>query len=233
MLAVFWKGENGWQRLSAFRIAIRYCFRNAKPSSVFAPERRDSQQHQGSRGASGRKRLFGETERTRQRHVHTCSQRFKSESSRTQVLGDSPKEVREHTRRSLEPGYYLSSSGRNATRILHFLGDCCMVPGIDCVWYHFVGRLMPSISEFYGVCKLCSKKGSVRIHESSGTGPLLRRRRERSEPDRNFVLAVRQEAKAKSPVQPDGCYLSVGCPSVLNPWFPLGFEGRACTVLQG
>ena len=44
-----------------------------------------------------------------------------------------------------------------------------MVPGIDCVRYQFMGRLMPSISEFDGVCKLCSKKGSVRIHVSSGT----------------------------------------------------------------
>ena len=36
--------------------------------------------------------------------------RFKSESSRTQVLGDNPKEVRDHARHSLEPGYYLSAS---------------------------------------------------------------------------------------------------------------------------
>ena len=44
-----------------------------------------------------------------------------------------------------------------------------MIPGIDCFRYQCLGQLMPSISEFDGVCKLCSKKGSVRIHESSGT----------------------------------------------------------------
>ena len=95
--------------------------------------------------------------------------RFKSESSRTQVLCDNPREVRDHARRSLEPGYYLSASGRNAARIPHFLGDCYMIPGVDCFRYQFVGQLMPSLTEFDGVCKLCSKKGSVRMHESNGT----------------------------------------------------------------
>ena len=61
--------------------------------------------------------------------VPRADKRLKSESSRTLVLGDNPKVVRDHARRSLEPGYYLSASGRNAARILHFLGDCYMVPG--------------------------------------------------------------------------------------------------------
>ena len=95
--------------------------------------------------------------------------RFKSESSRTQVLGDNPQEVRDHARRSWEPGYYLSASGRNATWILHFLGDCYMVLAIDYFRCQFMGHFMPLITEFDGVCKLCSKKGSVHIHESSGT----------------------------------------------------------------
>ena len=34
--------------------------------------------------------------------------RFKSESSRTQVLGDNPKEVRDHARRCLELGLFVS-----------------------------------------------------------------------------------------------------------------------------
>ena len=55
------------------------------------------------------------------------------------------------------PGFYISWE------------DCHMFPGIDYVRYQFMGRLMPLISEFDGVCKLCSKKGSVRIRESSGT----------------------------------------------------------------
>ena len=38
-----------------------------------------------------------------------ADKRLKSESSRTQVLGDNPKEVRDHARRLLEPGYYVSA----------------------------------------------------------------------------------------------------------------------------
>ena len=98
-----------------------------------------------------------------------ADKRLKSESCRTQVLGDNPKEVRDCARRLLEPGYYVSASGRSATRLLHFLGDCYMIPGIDYFRYQYLGQLVPSISEFDGVCKLCSKKGSVRVHESSGT----------------------------------------------------------------
>ena len=36
--------------------------------------------------------------------------------------------------------------------------------------------------------------------------PLLRRRWVRSEPERTLVLAARPEAKAKSPVSPDGMF---------------------------
>ena len=77
-----------------------------------------------------------------------ADRRFKSESSRTQVLGDNPKEVRDHARSSLAPGYYVSASGRNGTKFLHVLGDCYMIPGIDYFRYQCVGPLMPSISEF-------------------------------------------------------------------------------------
>ena len=91
------------------------------------------------------------------------------EESNSSIGSDNPKEVRDHARRSLESGYYVSAFRRNATRILHFLGDCHMVPGIDYVRFQFMGHFMPSVSQFDGVCKLCSKKRSVHIHESSGT----------------------------------------------------------------
>ena len=73
-----------------------------------------------------------------------------SRARAVELSGDNPKEVREHARRSLEPGYYLSASGRNATRILRFLEDCYMVEEVDYVRYQFVGLLMPSISGFDG-----------------------------------------------------------------------------------
>ena len=69
----------------------------------------------------------------------------------------------------LEQGYHVSASGRNGVRTLHFLGDCYMVPGVDYFRFEFVGKLMPSTAQFDGVCKLCSKKGAVRVHEFSGT----------------------------------------------------------------
>ena len=95
------------KRLSAFRITIRYCFRDAKPCIVFALERKDfsvyeglhvvldaalgssfhAEQHQGSRSAQRRKRLFERMERTRQRHVCTCSVRGDVQSSTARSLG--------------------------------------------------------------------------------------------------------------------------------------------------
>ena len=72
--------------------------------------------------------------------------RMKGASSRN------PKEVRVA---------YVPGSGRNAIRLL-------MVPGLDCFRFQFMGKLMPSSSQFDRVCKLCAKKGTVRVHESSG-----------------------------------------------------------------
>ena len=158
--------------------------------------------------------------------VPRTDKRFKSESSRTQVLGDNPKEVREHARRSSEPGYYLSASGRNADRILHFLGDSYMV----------LGSIMSGTSSLDVLCHqsqnlmeyVSSAPRKVQCESTSPVvpRPLLRRRRERPEPERTLVLAVRQEAKAKSPVSPDGCLVpkrSLGvwraclhCPSGLS-----------------
>ena len=95
--------------------------------------------------------------------VPRADKRLKSESSRTQVLPDNPKKIRDHARRSLEPGYYLSASGRNATRILHFLGDCSMVLGIDHVRYQHMGHFMPSMTELDGVCKTLLQE-RIRTH---------------------------------------------------------------------
>ena len=57
---------------------------------------------------------------------------------------------------------------------------------------------MLSISEFDGVCKLCSKKLSVRVHESRAERRLrLQRRRERSERNWNLALAERDMRHGK------------------------------------
>ena len=114
-------------------------------------------------------------------------------------------------------------------RIVHFLGDCYMIPGIDYFRYQYLEQLMPSISDFVGVCKLCSKKGSVRVHESSGTETLSSTSHERNW---NLALAERQEAwKDRLSV------VQVNQLSVLTCSIPCGFlswcEGRACTALLG
>ena len=53
-----------------------------------------------------------------------------------------------------------STSGRNSTRVLHRLGGCYMVPGIDFPRYVFSGAQMPKQGDFDSICKLCSRKGA-------------------------------------------------------------------------
>ena len=79
--------------------------------------------------------------------------RMKRASSRTLVFGNNPN-VREAARLALEGGYHVSASGRNGVRILHFVGDCCMVPGLGYFRFQFMGKLLPSTSHFDGACKL-------------------------------------------------------------------------------
>ena len=77
---------------------------------------------------------------------------------------------------------------------------------------------MPAITEFDGVVSSASRKDQCTSTSPAVPRPLLRRRRERSEPERSLVLAVRQEAKAKSPVSPDEvpCKLFAQARSILG-----------------
>ena len=65
--------------------------------------------------------------------------RLKSESAKSESLGLNPKEARERARAQLQNGYYISTSGRNSTRVLHRLGACYVVPGIDFPQYAISG----------------------------------------------------------------------------------------------
>ena len=56
--------------------------------------------------------------------------RRKMENTRVQQLGDDPRKVCSEARTSLQPGYYVSISGRKDTLILHRFGG--MFP---CTWY--------------------------------------------------------------------------------------------------
>ena len=75
--------------------------------------------------------------------------RLKSESVRTSAAA----------RAGLEDGLFVSASGRNGVINLHFLGDCFIVPGLDCFRFQFMGKLMPPTTQFDGVCKTVCKEG--------------------------------------------------------------------------
>ena len=67
---------------------------------------------------------------------------------RSEVLGDDHKKARIAIRAELEPGYYISyyisSSGKKRIKVLHRLGQCYMLPGVDYVTCEFVGKYFPA-----------------------------------------------------------------------------------------
>ena len=93
--------------------------------------------------------------------------RKKTDSARTQALGNNPRECREALRAVCEPGYYICLSGKRSIRTLHCLGKCFMVPGVDYQRFSFSGRLAPAASDYDTVCKLCAKSDSKKSKDSS------------------------------------------------------------------
>ena len=86
--------------------------------------------------------------------------RLKSENTKSESLGSTPKAARELARAQLQKDYYHSTSGWNGTRVLHKSGACFMVPGNDYPRYVHLGALMPRQSDFDSICKLCARKGT-------------------------------------------------------------------------
>ena len=78
------------------------------------------------------------------------------ENTRVQQLGDDPRKV--------------LSEARKDILILHRLGACFRVPGIDYLRFRFSGTEMPSGSEFHQVCSLCAKAGAVDRAERGSSG---------------------------------------------------------------
>ena len=58
---------------------------------------------------------------------------------RSDVVGGDHKQVRIAIRAELEPGYFISSSGKKGIKVLHRLGQCHMMPGVDCMTYEYAG----------------------------------------------------------------------------------------------
>ena len=100
--------------------------------------------------------------------------KFKQQSwnrERTQWLGTDPKEARSKFRAELQPGFYISTSGKKNFRTLHQLGLCYMLPGVDYMKYAYAGSALPSTLDFDGVCKWCAKSPGFNDaeHNSSAT----------------------------------------------------------------
>ena len=87
-----------------------------------------------------------------------------------EALGTDTKAARERIRSSLEPGFYAAVSPKRKFRILHHLGSCYMLPGLDFQAYVYLGTSMPSRCHFEQICKRCAKAGTTaRDDASSGT----------------------------------------------------------------
>ena len=76
-------------------------------------------------------------------------------------MGSDPKKVRSESRSNLQPEYYVSISGKKNTLMLHMLGACFRVPGIDYPRFIYLGGEMPPASSFQQVCRLCAKAGPL------------------------------------------------------------------------
>ena len=81
--------------------------------------------------------------------------------SRSELLGSDHKTTRATIRDQLEPGYYISYSGKKAIKVLHRLGHCFMLPGVDYMSYDYMGTVIPDSSSYDTVCKWCSKKADI------------------------------------------------------------------------
>ena len=55
----------------------------------------------------------------------------------------------------------MSHSGKKATRVLHFLGRCYMLPGVDYLSFTFGGTTFPDSSAYDNVCKWCAKSAEL------------------------------------------------------------------------
>ena len=70
---------------------------------------------------------------------------------------------------ALQAEYNVPASRRNGVKLIHFLGDCYLVLGLDCFRFLFMDVSKRASSHFDGVCQLCCKRGTVRAQESDGT----------------------------------------------------------------
>ena len=89
---------------------------------------------------------------------------------RSELLGSDHKQARAEIRSNLREGYYISHSGKKAIRVLHYLGRCYMLPGVDYLSFTFGGTTSPDSSAYDTVCKWRAKSAELKdVPGSSGT----------------------------------------------------------------
>ena len=98
---------------------------------------------------------------TKKENLHTLYS-----TVRSGILGVDPKSVRNEMRLKLEAGYYLSETGRKGTLILHKLGACFAIPGLDYMKFSYIGPALPPRSQYHQICKLCAR--SEKLGDSMG-----------------------------------------------------------------
>ena len=77
--------------------------------------------------------------------------------NRSQLLGSDHKQARSVLRSKLQEGYYISHSGKKAIRVVHCLGRCYMLPGVDYLSFSYTGVQFPASDQFDSVCKWCAR----------------------------------------------------------------------------
>ena len=86
---------------------------------------------------------------------------------KTRKLGDDPKKYRAELRATLQPVFYISISPKKKIRMVHRLGQCYRIPGLDYLQYEYLGTSLHQQELFDLTCMWCAK--SVGFDASSGT----------------------------------------------------------------
>ena len=76
---------------------------------------------------------------------------------RSELLGSDHKQARSEIRSKLQEGYYISHSGKKAIRVVHCLGRCYMLPGVDYLSFCYAGLQFPASDDYDTVCKWCAR----------------------------------------------------------------------------
>ena len=89
---------------------------------------------------------------------------------RSERLGTDHKQARSEIRSQLQSGYYISYSGKKSIRVVHCLGRCYVLPGVDYLSFVYAGEQFPASDAYDCVCKWCARASQSKADPgSSGT----------------------------------------------------------------